>query len=234
MIAADRSLPPARTRRACVDSDAQARRRRLNMQRGNWFPDLPAKTVEAMAVKLSRVRFTVRWAMAFLAVVAIVGALVLQQYRSARREAEFKNQLVIAKALAGGHERMRGFLGDMGIVIARGATRAEVLRVTGRFQLVPPGSPITGVTGYFPVAPDGSVLDAAVTRRLVGELLDPQNYIYVGADDLPDPEFGVRLRRGMESLDVLFSLSSGHLDVWAFQRDERGDVVKWVVLCMCL
>ncbi len=69
------------------------------------------------------------------------------------------------------------------------------------------------------------MLDASVTRRLAGELLDPQNYIYIGADDLPDPEFGVRLRRGMESLDVLFSLSPGHLDVWAFQRDERGKVV---------
>jgi hypothetical protein len=186
---------------------------------------LPAKTVEAMAVKLSRVRFTVRWAMAFVAVVAMVGTFVLQQERSARREAEFKKKLVIVKARAGGHERMGEFLGDMGIVIARRATEAEVLRVTGPFQSLPTGSPTTGVPGYYPVASDGNVLNAAVTRRLVGELLDPQNYIYVAADDLPDPEFGVRLRRGMESLDVLFSLSSGHLDVWAFQRDERGEVV---------
>ena len=173
----------------------------------------------------TRVRFTARWAMAIVGVVAIVGAIVLQQERLARREAVFKKQIVIAKALAGGHERMREFLGDLGIVIARCATEAEVLRVTGPFRLLPTGSSTTGVTGYYPVAPDGNVLDAAVTRRLAAELLDPQNYIYVGADDLPDPEFGVRLKRGMESLDILFSLRSGHLDVWAFQRDERGEVV---------
>ena len=185
-----------------------------------------SKIVEAMAMKLSRVQFTVRLAMAIVAVVAIVVAFVLQQERSARQEAEFKEQLAIAKARAGGHERMRGFLGDMGIVIARGATEAEVLRVTGPFRSLPTGSAPTKIAGYYPVAPDGNVLNAVVTRRLAGQVLEPQNYVYVGADDLPDPEFGVRLKRGLESLDVLFSLRSGHLDVWAFQRDERGEVVR--------
>ena len=82
-----------------------------------------------------------------------------------------------------------------------------------------------GVQGYYPVSLNGEVLDATTTRRLAGELLDPLNYIYIGANDLPEPAIGARLRRGKESLDVLFSLDSGHLDVWAFQCDERGEVV---------
>ncbi len=69
--------------------------------------------------RLRFLQFTVRRVMAIVAVVAIVGAFVLHQERWARRETEFKKQLVIAKALPGGHESMRGLLGDMGIVIAQ-------------------------------------------------------------------------------------------------------------------
>jgi hypothetical protein len=113
----------------------------------------------------------------------------------------------------------------MGTVIARSATGAELLKITGPYQSLPPKPQPTGVQGYYPVSPNGEVLDATLTRRLADELLNPRNYIYVGAADLPDPKFGVRLSRAKESLDVLFSLDSGHLDVWAFQRDERGEVV---------
>ncbi len=47
-------------------------------------------------------------------------------------------------------------------------------------------------------------------------------YTYIGTFDDPDPEFGVRLRQGKESLDLLFSLSPDHLDVWVLARRTAG------------
>ena len=177
-------------------------------------------------MRVPRVRFTLLGMIAAVAFIALVCGLFFQQSRQALREAELKKQLALAKALTTGHERMRESLGDMGILIARNAIEAEKLSVTGKYQPLSEVSPPASLRGCYPVTPSGEMFDATFTRRLTGELLDPHNYMYIGASDLPEPEFGVRLRRGEESLDVLFSLSSRHLDVWTFLRDERGEIIQ--------
>jgi hypothetical protein len=177
-------------------------------------------------MRLPRVRITVRRLMVAVALAVLASGLFFQQDRQARREAELKKQLHLAKALSDGHEGMRAFLGDLGILIARNATEAEELSVTGQYQPLSEGAPPGSMRGFYPVTPSGKILDATSTRRLKGELLDPHNYMYLGMFDLPEPEFGVRLKRGKESLDVLFSLSSGHLDVWTFLRDDRGEIIQ--------
>jgi hypothetical protein len=176
-------------------------------------------------MKLPRIRFTMREVMLAVALTAAVVAVFLQRERFARRETELKKRLVIARELPRGYEGMRALLGDMGIVIARSATKAEVLRVTGPYQVLTSRPPPVGAHGYYPVSLTGEMLDATLTRRLACELLEPRNYIYIGSSDLPEPKFGVRMWRGKESLDVLFNLDPGHIDVWAFLRDERGELI---------
>jgi hypothetical protein len=154
--------------------------------------------------------------MAAVAVVSLDGALFVEQHRSSRHEAELRKQLVIAKALPSAHTRMRTLLGDMGIVILREASSAEVLRVTGGYPRR---------SGGYAVSVTGEILGEPFVRGLADVLLDAGNYVYIDADDLSDPVSGVRLWRGRESLDILFSSEAGHTDVWAHLRNEQGDVV---------
>ena len=44
----------------------------------------------------------------------------------------------------------------------------------------------------------------------------------------------MRLWRGKESLDVLFGLEAGHLDVWAFTRNEHGVAVHGDQSYICM
>jgi hypothetical protein len=135
--------------------------------------------------------------MVAVAILALVGDLLIQQGQQTRREAELNKQLVLAKALTAGHENMREFLGDMGIVIARGATEAEVLRVTGRYQPLLGQAPVTTSLGCYPVTPSGEMLHAIQTRRITGELLDPHNYMYQGSFDFRTRNSGYDCGGGM-------------------------------------
>jgi hypothetical protein len=167
-------------------------------------------------MRVSRVRLTVPRMMVAVAVMALAGALVVERQRHTRREAELGRQLVYARAGRTAPERMLAFLSDTGIVTLGEASEAEVLRVID--------GPPSRFRGY-PVTETGEVLGGPFVRRLAGVLLDAGNYIYLNADALPTPDTGVRLRRGKECVDILFSVHDGHTDVWAFPRERRGEFV---------
>jgi hypothetical protein len=174
-------------------------------------------------MRLPRVRFTVGWMLVAVGSAALAGALLVVEHRHSVREANLKEQLVIARALPSAHTKMRTLLGDMGIVILGEVRVAEVLRVTGSFRAsATPGS--LPASGSYPVAATGEFLSEPFLRQLAGVLLDAHNYVYLSNCDFSDPRFGVRLRRGKETLDILFCLDTGHLDVWAFLRDDRGEI----------
>ena len=143
-------------------------------------------------------------------VIGLVMALVAQQRAADRRERALKARLGQSLLDIHGQDGMRSFMGDLGIVVLKEATSFELLAIS---------SPAGDQAGQDAVIPTGREVDPTIARRLANALLEPANYAYVNGDDLPDPQFGIRLRRGGDMFDILISLeSTAHQDVWAVSR----------------
>lgn len=119
-------------------------------------------------------------------------------------------------------EGMSSFLTDRGIDILKQSSDAELLQVFRPSQSRPTNSFSVSL-----VAPTGVMLGEAVARRMACVLMDYRNYRYVGADDMPDPQFGLRYRGGVATLDVLVDSIPGATDqhLWIEIRDASGMVV---------
>jgi hypothetical protein len=145
-------------------------------------------------------------------IVSLLLGLMVQEYRASEREKQLRSQVYQSKARTSEAEAMRGFLGDLGIVILKDPTKVELLKV--QKSSVPPG---------YSVTPTGRVFGNEWHQRLAGILLDNNLYMSANFDDLPDPEVGLRFWRGEDSIELLFSLeSSGHLDAWSLVKPETG------------
>lgn len=159
--------------------------------------------------------------MVSLAILALVLALIVQSERAAEREKRLRTAMIQAKSKAYADEKMRCFLGDLGIVILKDVTKIGLLRI---------GDPKEPVQSHART-PTGKVFGKPFAGRIGRIFLDTKNYRFLDASDMPDPEIGLRISRGEDSIDLLFSLkpsgpSGGHQDVWAFVHAERGDVFK--------
>ena len=159
------------------------------------------------------------WGISF----AFVLALIAQDRAASRREQALKTRLAQALRNQYAQEGMNRFLTDPGIDILKGASGVELLWVPSAAQL--------RKTGQDGVIPSGQYLPDGIASRLVGVLLDHRNYGYLGTFDDPIPQFGLRFKRGEESLDILISLENSrpnsHQDVWVNIRDKSGKVVHY-------
>ena len=156
-------------------------------------------------------------------ILALVLALVVQQRKAATRVRTLRYALAEAHAIRAADERVQNLLGDRAIFILKTATRVETLSV-GRG----PGYPRT---------PTGVDLGTAAATRLRLALLDPHNYLYLDADDMPEPQAGFRFRDGDSSLDVLvslesFNLTSVHEDIWVILNYETDQ--SHYLGCVCM
>jgi hypothetical protein len=163
--------------------------------------------------------------MTWSAVIALVLALVAQQRAAERRDRALKVQLGQSLSNRFSQEGMNRILSDLGIDILKHASGVELLRVSKRTRSRPDGNPVESV-----VTPTGVALEDGVALRAACVLLDHRNFGYVNADDLSDPQVGLRVKRGPSSLDILISLEGStptrpHQDVWIEVHGEGGELV---------
>jgi len=177
-------------------------------------PFRPPPWMSALAV------FRLRTLMMSLAIFAVVLALIAQGRRAAEREKELRVELSQAKSKAWREEEMRAFLGDLGVVILKDSKQVELLQV-GRLKGNQPYSR----------APTGKVFGREFADRIARVMLDINNYAYFDDWGLPKPQAGLRLRRGQDSMDILFSLEgssggSAEQNIWVFVNPGHGDNLK--------
>lgn len=102
------------------------------------------------------------------------------------------------------------------------AAREQAMRLTGDTVIV------------YQARPTGEQLSGEFATELAAVLLDTNSYLDKGelvtVDDLPEPEFGFRLRRGSSRLDLLFSLETseqnGHVDLFVQTWTDHGELVE--------
>jgi hypothetical protein len=161
-------------------------------------------------------------------IVALALALIVQSQRASVLEGQLRIELRKAKLEARADEAVRWFLGDLGIVILKDVEKVELLQI-GRAK---------DNQGYSRT-PTGKVFSKEFGNRIARLVLDKKHYGYIGAsDDIPDPQVGLRLWRGKDSIDLLFSPvgstpPSSHLGVWVFVTPEHGDIFKIEDRQMC-
>ncbi|WP_165070470.1 hypothetical protein [Paludisphaera rhizosphaerae] len=134
------------------------------------------------------------------------------------RERDLRMQVAESRSRKLALEGMTSLLSDRGIDILMQAPDAELLKVCqGRSE---DGTALNLVT------PTGVMLGEAVSRRMTCVLLDYRNYRSINADDLPEPGFGLRLRSGFGTVDVLMDASEGssHQNVW-INRTRDGELM---------
>jgi hypothetical protein len=169
-------------------------------------------------------RGRIRTLIVCVATAGLVTALIAQSDRGAEQESRLRRELHRVEAISRAETHMRRAFGDLGIVILKDAQQVELLRVGGR-----------GADSVFARTPTGDVFGKDFADRLSRCLLNRDHYGYINADDDSDPQIGLRLRRGGDTIDVLFSHSPpGHQDVWVFVTPASGDVFKIDGASLCL
>jgi hypothetical protein len=163
--------------------------------------------------------------MTWLALIGLTLALVAQYRMAERRDRALKLRLATSLSNQFAQEGMNRILSDLGIDILKQSSSVELLRVSKRARRLPEGNSVESV-----VTPTGIALEEGVALRAACVLLDHRNFGYVNADDLSDPQVGLRVRRGPSSLDILISLEGSeptrsHQDVWIEIHDEVGRLV---------
>jgi hypothetical protein len=213
-----RTLTPTDLLKPCMTSGTRSNRRVCELSRIMLPPWMSAYSV-----------FRLRSLMVSLVIVALILALVAQSKRALERETRLRKQFSQMKSEARAEAGMRSFLGDLGIVILKDTTRVELVK-TGKVQV--------GQGYTYSITPTGKILGKDVADRISRIMLDPKHYRYMDADDFADPQVGVRLWRGKDSIDILFSPegsspSSPHQDVWVSTNPEHGEAFKRVEWSHC-
>lgn len=164
-----------------------------------------------------------------LAVLVVVSALILalivQHQRASAQIRTLRRELANAQELQASHERMHRLLGYRGLSLLKTATRVEKLKV-GR---------VVGANDSR--TPTGIDLDRNTANQLRRALLDVHHYLYLNADDFPEPQAGFRFQDGPASLDILVSLegpntSSPHADLFFIINTETGSSEHRGQVCM--
>lgn len=163
--------------------------------------------------------------MTWTVVITLALALVARHTTAERRERVLKARLAQSLGSQFAQEGMNRILSDLGIDILKQSSGVELLRVSKKT-----GSHPEGHSDESAVTPTGVTLEDGVALRAACVLLDHRNFGYVNADDLSDPQVGLRVKRGSSSLDILISLEGSsptrpHQDVWIEIHDEKGELV---------
>jgi len=172
-------------------------------------------------MRTPRLRLRLDTFMIWSFVLAMVLALVAQKWAAERREQTLKARFAKALAYQYADENRDRTLGDLGIVILKEPTGAELLRVS---------MPKHSSSGNPVVTPTGYELDMGVAARLGSVLLDRRNYGYLNGGDDSEPQVGLRVRRGEEWIDILISLegsspTSPRQFVWVEVHGKGGKSV---------
>jgi hypothetical protein len=160
--------------------------------------------------------------MALPVFIGLVLALVAQHRAAVRREQTLKAEWAQDRHYRYARESIDQLIGDLGVVILESPTGIELLRVTHAAKASPGGGwgdPVATATG--------KELDPEAALRVARALLDRRNHGFLNASDDSDPQVGLRVKRGRDSVDVLISLegsskASPHQDVWIEVHDGDG------------
>jgi hypothetical protein len=138
---------------------------------------------------------------------------IVQQRMASDRIRALQSELVFARNAIIAHKKMRELLGDDGMCAIKTATSVELLRVDRGDE--------------FPRTPTGIYLDNSVAEAIGSILLDSNNYSHLDADDMPEPQFGLRFRNGELFIDILVCLGGAieyepHFDIFAIINDTSG------------
>lgn len=176
-------------------------------------------------MQLPRLRQWFTIAMTWTVVITLALALVARHTTAERRERVMKVRLAQSLRSQFAQEGMNRLLSDLGIDLLKESSGVELLRVSKRTGSHPEGNSVERV-----VTPTGVALEDGVALRAACVLLDHRNFGYVNADDLSDPQVGLRVKRGSSSLDILISLEGSsptrpHQDVWIEIHGEGEKLV---------
>lgn len=175
-----------------------------------------------MAMRMFRFRLRLTTLLVGMVFIGLILALLAQKRTYELRVRALDTQLGDHISKESALKGMSGILSDRGIDILKQSTDAELLQVFRASNSLPSNSSSGSV-----VMPAGVHLGEAVALRMACVLLDYRNYRYIGAGDMPDPQFGLRYRGGSATLDVLVDAIAGATDqhFWIEIRDESGKVV---------
>jgi len=132
---------------------------------------------------------SLRSILAVVAILALLLTIVVQEQRAAKRESQLRRELFIARSAPDAHKRMREVLSDLGIVILREASSAQVFRILRPGQAGTDGSVAQSMAGGYPIAFTGKIFGNEYVSRFSNEITEYQNYIINNNFDLPDPRF---------------------------------------------
>ncbi len=176
-------------------------------------------------MQLPRPRLRLTTITTWCVVIALAFALIAQQRTAERRERALRARLAQSLRNQYSQEGMQRILSDLGIDILKQSSSVELLRVSRQTRSHPEGNSVESV-----VIPTGVALEDGVALRAACVLLDHRNFGFINADDLSDPQVGLRVKRDRSSLDILISLegsspTSPHQDIWIEIHDDEGKLV---------